>query len=802
MGLSSHPLDIHGHRISSRDLQVAQRISITASCLGMMWISLTFAMPLTMFMEAVGASGVLIGLMTTMRLLSLLMQVPGGLISEHLGSRKKFWAPIVMVHRSMWLGVAALALMWKPELWWLPAALVALVAASDFLGSFAAAAWFSWMADLIPARTSGRFWGTRQTFVTAASLGGLALGGYILDLFRDPGTSRTSPAGFALVFGLGAIAGVVDIVVHLLVKEPMPTPLEQHRSILARVLAPLKNHDLRQLTLAFGAWNFALAMVGAFGNVYLKRDFQVTYTELAALSIAGSLGAMCTGYTVGHLTDRLGARVFGAVLLILAPITQIVWLFISDAPVHVFSWTISKAMLLLLPAGFVAGGTFSALALCQLRMAPAFSTGVGRTTSMAVHWSVIGLISALGPTVGGSVMDLFARHPLDATFPGGTPVAFFHILLAIFALVCWGVALPLLLGIRSAADEVPLTAAMSRLFLINPLNAVRSLYNIHVVSTHTSSRQRALAARSLGMMRSELAVPDLTEKLDDPSMHVQEHAIEALGAIGSAEAIEGLLRKLEDPFCDLAPQICRALRRNADASCVEPLLRKLSSPDRETLCESVHVLAEIGDRRAVPHLLNLIKETRDNKVLATASDALATLGELSAAHQIIPQIRAATNRTLKRTLVLAAGDLLGERDSFYKLLITDLEEHGAGASAALRDLQRATRKRFPEAATQIQMIGLIDTAYLNGEVARSAEMLLHLGLHLVQFIHRVPLTLDPNRAMENLLDRDRRSAMGIWYLKVLSEPWETAGRDTRDLTDVLLGIHVIAGFMQSSAEPR
>ena len=66
-----------------------------------------------------------------------------------------------------------------------------------------------------------------------------------------------------------------------------------------------------------GAWNFGCALIGPFGIVYLKRDFQVSYSELAALSIAASLGSVATGYIFGHLVDRLGARVLAGMLLLL-----------------------------------------------------------------------------------------------------------------------------------------------------------------------------------------------------------------------------------------------------------------------------------------------------------------------------------------------------------------------------------------------------------------------------------------------------------------------------------------------------
>ena len=81
-------------------------------------------------------------------------------------------------------------------------------------------------------------------------------------------------------------------------------------------------------------------------------------------------------------------------------------------------------------------------------------------------------------------------------------------------------------------------------------------------------------------------------------------------------------------------------------------------------------------------------------------------------------------------------------------------------------------------------------------------LLLDLGLHLVQFKHRLSITLDPNEAMNRLLDRDRRAAIGVWYLKILNEPWYGEdGVDSRDVSDVLLGLHIVLSFNVPAPDP-
>lgn len=804
--LSDHQalFDTGGSRITSRDVRNSMRINIVAGCLGISWYTMTAAMPLTMFMQAIGASGFLIGAITTVRLVAMGVQVPASLLAENIGSRKRFWAPMVMSQRATWFLVACTPLLWTPGSLSIPVAVILLVALSEIMGNAGTASWLSWMTDLVPAKTSGRFWGVRQSILTTASLVALAFVGHLLDHYRNPVTGHTSMTGFAIVFGVAALLGVSDITIHLWVKEPRPAQAERATPIFERLLAPLKNSDFRMLTLAFGACNFGFALIGTFGIVYLKRDFHVTYSELAALTIAASIGTIGAGLLVGYLVDRLGARSLCLILFIAAPVTGASWFFI-DHSVWEFRvpvlgvLTAPQAICVQCLANFLLGGIGGGIAICQLRLASVFTSPKGRTLALAVHWSLVGLVAAAGPLLGGIIMDRFTSS--NAGFHG-LPFSFFQVLVLLFMASFWFGAVPLLLGVRRPIAEATLGATASRIFLINPFLAMRNFYIVQTMAGHSSSHERARALHTLGMSRSALAVPDLVQRLDDPSLEVREEAIEALGAIGTGEAVEALIARLDDPAYDPIPDVCKALRRAPDSRAVEPLLRRLSSTDRETLGEAARALGAIGDRRAIPPLLDLIRDTRDNKVIAASSEALASLGELSAAYQIIPQMRAISTPTLKRALSVATGDLLGEKEDFYRLLIAETEAPGSEAGEVLRQLSRRVRKRFPAATPQLHTIEQIETAYNDAQVGRCAEMLLHLGLHLVQFVHRLPVVLDPHEVMQGLLERDRRAAIGIWYLKILNEPWEIGGADSREPADILLGLHIVSSIMARETQTK
>ena len=449
MSVYQELIDPKGRRISQSDLLVSMGVNIVAGSFGSAWFAMTLGMPFTMFMQAIGASGVVIGLVTTVRLLVMTVQIPAALASENLASRKPFFSRFALVHRSLWFVAAGLACWCSPHKWWLPAVLVALVGASDLLANASNATWLSWMADLIPLPIAGRFWGIRQSIVTVASLGGLALAGQILDAARDPVSGQARPHGFAVVFAVAACFGIVDILIHLFVREPRPAPSESDTAVHQRILAPFANRNFRLLTLSLGAWSFGLSMIGAFALVYLKRDFGVTYSQLAALSIAAALGAILTGYGFGELMDRIGARRLACILIFTAPLPLAGWLCVNHSTVTFGPFVFPQSIAVLCVAGIASGAIYSAVALCQFRLATELSSPRGRTMSMAVHWSSVGLLAALGPAAGGLVMDYFpSPERLSLIIASGLPFSFYHAQLVLVTALMWLVSLPLLLAIR------------------------------------------------------------------------------------------------------------------------------------------------------------------------------------------------------------------------------------------------------------------------------------------------------------------------------------------------------------------
>ena len=303
----------------------------------MFWGAVAFGIPLPLFMEAIGASGQQLGAIGSLRQLAMLAQIPAAFIVERMLRRKPLWAAVVFTHRAMWAipAILPLVLPGRPDLYAIIT--IAALAFGDFLANLGSAPWMSWMADLLPAERSGRFWGTRQRIHSACLV--LASGSYGLLLDHFPASEGLT--GFSIVFAIAAMAGAGDILIHYQVHEPTPIPHPRAEPVWQRIVAPLRDRRFRRLTLALGAWSCAISMPGIsnglpgfFNVVYLKESHGASYSQASLLFIASAVGGIFWTPWIGHLIDLHGARRVAQRLMLVGSAITLTWFLVSRERLH------------------------------------------------------------------------------------------------------------------------------------------------------------------------------------------------------------------------------------------------------------------------------------------------------------------------------------------------------------------------------------------------------------------------------------------------------------------------------------
>jgi HEAT repeat protein len=189
-------------------------------------------------------------------------------------------------------------------------------------------------------------------------------------------------------------------------------------------------------------------------------------------------------------------------------------------------------------------------------------------------------------------------------------------------------------------------------------------------------RVRRNAAQALGALRDKRAVGPLLSTLNDRTMTVRQRAIVALGRIKDAQALPALLEivlqnkhesydaaKAVRKFGKkAAPDIARAFGQSGNEQLMlllvelkyegtfDLLLPRLESPEQDQRLAAIRELGRLGNKKAIPHLLELLRT--DNIMLQ--SETVRALGRLKA-EEAIPSLLA----------LLVDDELYGPRSSLY-----------------------------------------------------------------------------------------------------------------------------------------
>jgi MFS family permease len=522
------------HGFTEQQVRAGLRMNIIGAGFGVVWFVIVQGLPLIMLLEALGASGVLIGMISMLNQAAMLIQIPASLLADKLIHRKRFWFITVMLARLLWLVPAAMTLFYKGDHRTVIVCTLTVVGISALLIQSSASSWWSWMADLIPESLRSRFWNIRQGVATAAALATLGLAGWFFDLFP-----KGNFTGFGIVLLIGAVFGVLESIIHLRVPEPASTPTPAGISLIERLIRPLRDSNFRYFTLIMCIWFFGIGLFGPFTMVYLKQNFQALYSHLSVIQMAGLLGAIGTSFFSGHLIQRAGIRTFGIVMMLLAPLFHAVWFFLDHSSVtltlpFIGETSFPRFVLLIVCNSLLSGSVFAALGIYQLNMLTSIVPRDGRTISMAMHWFLVGTVSAAAPLFAGWIKDLLELHPVQISLYHGTPFSYMHLLLLLHTALIWLLALPMAKKLKSVPTDMTVVKALSHIFIVNPLRMARDIYGFNGAIISSIDKTKDIVMQS-----AEMALDAILESAESTKDIVVQSAEKALDVVAqSAERVK------------------------------------------------------------------------------------------------------------------------------------------------------------------------------------------------------------------------------------------------------------------------
>jgi MFS family permease len=335
------------------------------------------------FALALKATTTQVGLLTSIPNLSMaLSQLASPRLAERAGSRKDLILPVVLLHALMWLPILLVPYLFPgAKIWWL----IVLVTLSVVFGSLGNPAWGSLMADLVPERIRGRYFGARGRIAGFVTLVFSIIGGLILQF-----TASDVFLGFSILFGGAMLFRLVSLYFLARMYEPPVAHGNVVHHWLIDLVKSLGSSNLGQFTIYVALITFTTNLAAPFFAVYMLRDLRFNYLTYVIITSVGSLFTLLPLIFWGKRADRAGNIKIMRITSVLIPVVPILWL-------------ASRQVYYLALVQTVAGFAWAGFNLASVNFIYDAAPPEKRTQHIALFNAMNGIAICLGALLGGFV---------------------------------------------------------------------------------------------------------------------------------------------------------------------------------------------------------------------------------------------------------------------------------------------------------------------------------------------------------------------------------------------------------------
>lgn len=430
---------------------------LVAWIFGAGWAALVSGAPFIRFGEEMGLRSrpFVWGLLAAMPYLGTFFQLAGSWWVERHGGRKRVFVIALLTQRLTWLAIATLPWLVAPGSLAAVLVVLGLVALHATGGAVGTPAWTSWMADVIPTRVRGRYFGRRTQMGMMTLIPLALLAGWLLHSARVEQIALPRPlawndwtlAHFTFnvsqlhlcsgLFAVGALLGLVDILMFLPVPDRWAPPAGA--PTLREIFGPpLRNPAFRRFLTYYFFFTLAVPGIGYYVWLYVLNRVNVGEAWAQAIFMGGGgLGAILAAGVWGRLIDRFGRYTVWRIAYVIPILLPIIYGAIQPA----FWW-------LAFAVAFVDGVCWNGVEQSNFNGLLHFSTSQpGRATSSG-YQAIFAMVMALAGTISGLMFGGLSRLAQDWTASLGTmQFSYFHVVFAaatLIRLVVYVTMLPLL----------------------------------------------------------------------------------------------------------------------------------------------------------------------------------------------------------------------------------------------------------------------------------------------------------------------------------------------------------------------
>ncbi len=330
---------------------------------------------------ALGASNLQVALLTTVPVsLGAASQLLAARLSTILGSRKRVVLLGAALSGLMWLPIMSIGFFLKDGG---PVWLIAFLSLYIAFTSLTAPAWGSIMAEVVPDRIRGRYFGQRSRWSTLANVVTFFLAGGLLYLLRGHGL-----VGFALAFLLAMAFRMVSAALLATLVELPHSPKDDDGLGAFAFFKQLPSTNLGRITLYLLSVNFVVNLAAPLFVPYMLRELEFSYITFTALELASMAATILAVSRWGAVADKAGNRKVLALSGVMISLVPLLWL-VSPNPVY------------LAFAQLYSGLAWAGFNLVSINFIYDATTPRTRTSYLAYFNAGMSIAAALGALTGG-----------------------------------------------------------------------------------------------------------------------------------------------------------------------------------------------------------------------------------------------------------------------------------------------------------------------------------------------------------------------------------------------------------------
>ena len=285
----------------------------------------------------------------------------------------------------------------KPELsgtWF-----VTLFAVSAAVTSLTGVSWMSWVQEWVPVRLRGKYFGLRNRVLQITQIVFLVASGWIVTRFAGTITAFQIILGGAAALRIGSVLFQREIHAESTVSDRAESRIPWRDQISTLLATPA----YRWLMAYGAAWGFATSTFGPFYAVFMYEELGLTVQNVSTLVILSCIGGALSAPAWGALADRFGNKPVMLFCMIAWQTQNFMWYTLTPSN----SWLLYGMWTY---GGIMASGFVLSMFNLQLKIIPPQA----KTLAISANLAVTSLVTAMGPIIGGEILQHFLRNGENA----------------------------------------------------------------------------------------------------------------------------------------------------------------------------------------------------------------------------------------------------------------------------------------------------------------------------------------------------------------------------------------------------